>query len=139
MKNIKTVEKLIEQNLIKKNGLDIYQKRKVEKTGIHAFEQRNKALPENYISEFKKNKEAWNYFNESSHYYKKTTIQWVMSAKKEETRLRRLNTLIEDSSQGIKLKQFGRRKNKQKRHSNGGKPAQSGTSPRKNCDLQIGW
>jgi len=48
----------------------------------------------------KRNRAAWTFFQAQTTYYRKTAIWWVVSAKKEETRLRRLDKLIEDSSKG---------------------------------------
>jgi len=97
LKNIKTIEELIKKDLVKEKGLQIYQKRKEQKIGIYAFEQRNKELSKAYLREFKKNKSAWDYFENEKPYYKKIAIYWVMSAKKEETRKKRLNTLRNDT------------------------------------------
>ena len=106
LKNIKTIEKLIEQGLVREKGLEIYEKRKEKKSGVYAFEQRDVALSVDYLDEFKKNEKAWNYFKNEKPYYKKTAVYWVMSAKKEETRQRRLKALIEDSANEIKIKQL---------------------------------
>jgi uncharacterized protein YdeI (YjbR/CyaY-like superfamily) len=51
---------------------------------------------------------AWEFFQEQSPGYRKTATRWVMSAKREETRLRRLETLIEDSADGVWIKELRR-------------------------------
>jgi uncharacterized protein YdeI (YjbR/CyaY-like superfamily) len=51
---------------------------------------------------------AWEFFQEQSPGYRKTATLWVMSAKREETRLRRLETLIEDSAAGLRIKELRR-------------------------------
>ena len=48
----------------------------------------------------RKNKAAWVFFQTQPPSYRKTLGWWVVSAKKEETRLRRLAALIEDSARG---------------------------------------
>jgi len=52
---------------------------------------------------FRSNKKAWKYFNDQPPSYSRVAIYWVMSAKKEETRARRLATLIDDSAHGRRL------------------------------------
>ena len=50
--------------------------------------------------EFKKNKKAWAYFQLLAPSYKKLSVHWVMSAKGETTRVKRLNQLILDCEAG---------------------------------------
>jgi uncharacterized protein YdeI (YjbR/CyaY-like superfamily) len=52
---------------------------------------------------FKTHVNAWSFFQSQSPSYQKLATFWVMSAKKEETRLRRFNILIEDAKNGRKL------------------------------------
>ncbi len=52
----------------------------------------------------KTNKNAWEYFQQMPPSYKRTAIHWVMSAKREETKLRRLLQLIKDSEEGRRIK-----------------------------------
>ncbi len=54
----------------------------------------------------KKNAAAWKFFHAQSPSYRKAVNWWVVSAKKEETRLRRLDKLIEDSAAGRTIPQF---------------------------------
>ena len=69
-------------------------------------------LPENppleFSSEFKKifktNKKAWLYYQSETPTYRKVTTRWVMSAKQDSTRTRRLKELIYDSAAGKKIK-----------------------------------
>lgn len=101
--NIKKVEELTKQGLMQRAGLDIFNKRKVEKSGIYSFEKDAKSLPESLESAFKANKKAWDYFTAQPPSYKKTTIHWVISAKQQSTQLSRLGKLIEVSELGIKI------------------------------------
>jgi uncharacterized protein YdeI (YjbR/CyaY-like superfamily) len=52
---------------------------------------------------FRANKKAWEFFNAQPPGYRRLCIYWVTSAKKEETRARRLATLIDDSAAGRRL------------------------------------
>ena len=72
--------------------------------GIYAYEQRSATLPEPYAKRMKTDKAAWTFFQAQPPWYRKVMGWWVVSAKKEETRLKRLGKLIEDSAQGRRLR-----------------------------------
>lgn len=102
--NIKKVEKLNKLGLMKKEGLKAFENRIESKSKVYSYEQKELELAEKYKSMFKQNKRAWNFFiNQLAPSYRKTSIRWVMSAKREETRLRRLETLIQSSSNEEKI------------------------------------
>jgi len=98
--NIKRVEELIKLGLMKPAGLEAFQKRNEERSGVYSFEQKNHKLDGAYEKKFRANKKAWTFFQSQPPWYQRTSIWWVMSAKKEETRLKRLATLIDDSAHG---------------------------------------
>ena len=54
--------------------------------------------------EFRKRKKAWAFFESQAPSYRKAAMWWVVSAKREATRQRRLATLIEDSAAGRRVK-----------------------------------
>ncbi len=96
--NIKRIKELKKDGLVEPSGLEAFKKRTKEKTAKASYEQKNAVLPANYSAQLKKNKRAWKFFSENiSPSIQKQCIWWVISAKKEETRLRRLATLIECS------------------------------------------
>ncbi len=66
-----------------------------------------------HAKQFRANQKAWNFFQAQAPSYQKVANWWVMSAKKEETRLNRLTTLIADSEKGLKLAMFTRWSGKQ--------------------------
>ena len=84
-------------------GLAAFEARTAEKSGVYTYENRSRQLSTEYEQQFRANKKAWEFFQSRAPYYQRTACGWVMSAKKEETRLRRLATLIEDSAQGRRL------------------------------------
>ncbi|MEW6732760.1 MAG: YdeI/OmpD-associated family protein [Acidobacteriota bacterium] len=106
--NIKHVQELSAKGLMQPAGLAAFQARKENKSGIYSYEQRSDKLDEPYEVLLKQNKAAWNFFYAQSPSYRKAAIWWVVSAKKEETRLKRLDKLIEDSAQGRTIAQFTR-------------------------------
>lgn len=99
-KNINRVEELISLKLMRPAGLTAYKNRKDEKSSTYSFEQRIVKLDERYESTLKKNKKAWKYFQSQVPSYRRPVIHWIMSAKQEKTRLKRLQTLIKCSEAG---------------------------------------
>jgi uncharacterized protein YdeI (YjbR/CyaY-like superfamily) len=95
--NIKKVEELTQKGLMTAEGLDAFNKRKPEKSGIYSFENRPEQLPEESEKLFMKNKDAWKYFTIQAPSYRRTVIFWIMSAKTEKTQMARLSKLIEAS------------------------------------------
>jgi uncharacterized protein YdeI (YjbR/CyaY-like superfamily) len=96
--NIKRVGELTEQGLMQPTGLAAFEKRKDDKSSIYAYEQRDKAaFSEDHEKQFRANAKAWDWFKASAPSYQKSAIWWVVSAKQEATRLKRLATLIDDS------------------------------------------
>ncbi|MEK4092668.1 YdeI/OmpD-associated family protein [Viridibacillus sp. FSL H8-0110] len=96
------VHKLIELNQMKPEGLTIFNQRN-DQTG-YSSANRNVTLIKEYEDEIKKNQNSWKFFNKLPSSYKRDSIWWVMSAKKEETRLRRLNRLIDSWKEGDMLR-----------------------------------
>ena len=101
--NIKRAQELIEKGLMQPPGLQAFSARKEYKSGIYSYEQRSERLDKPYEERFRKNKKAWEFFQAQTPSYRKTVNWWVVSAKKEETRLKRLDELIERSAQGEKI------------------------------------
>lgn len=108
--NIKRVEELNRQERMQPTGLKAFDARLENKSGIYSYEQRGVELEEPYGKKFKQNKGAWTFFQAQPASYRKAANWWVLSAKKEETRLKRLEKLIEDSAQGCRIPQFIRKK-----------------------------
>jgi uncharacterized protein YdeI (YjbR/CyaY-like superfamily) len=101
--NIKRVGELIQANLMQPAGLKAFEARKADKSGIYAFEQKDHKLSDEYERRLKANQPAWEFFQKQPPSYRRTIIWWVMSAKKEETRQRRLDQLIADSAEGRRV------------------------------------
>lgn len=104
--NINRANALIKQRLMQPAGLKAFAARKEYRSGIYTYEQRSVELPDPYASELKKNSVAWKYFNEQRASYRKAITWWILSAKKEETRLKRLGQLIEHSSKRRWIPQY---------------------------------
>jgi uncharacterized protein YdeI (YjbR/CyaY-like superfamily) len=102
--NIEKAENLIKQGLMKPAGLQLFKDRDKQKSGQASYERKQVALRKDFAQLIKRNKKAWNYFDKKlAPSYKKASIHWVMSAKQEETKLRRLNILIDSSEKEEKI------------------------------------
>ena len=95
-------EQLIDLGLMQPAGLAVYQGRK-ETRPPYSSPEVVKELSAEYQAQFRQQPHGWTWFNAQTPSYKKVASYWVMSAKREETRQRRLATLIEDSANGRKL------------------------------------
>jgi uncharacterized protein YdeI (YjbR/CyaY-like superfamily) len=112
--NVEKVRDLTRRGLMHPAGLAAFEKRSDDKTAIYSFEQREAArFDEELERRFRANERAWNWFQSQPAGYKKTVTYWVMSAKRQETRDRRLALLIDDSANGRRIAQLtspGRRR-----------------------------
>jgi uncharacterized protein YdeI (YjbR/CyaY-like superfamily) len=104
--NIKKVSELSAKGLMKPPGIAAFNLRSVERSGIYTYENEEAVLPEKSGEIFKANQVAWSWFQAMPKSYRKTAIKWIMSAKQETTRVRRLGQLIADCEAGRKLKQL---------------------------------
>jgi len=98
--NIKRAKELVEQHRMRPTGLRAFAARIENKSGIYSYEQRTTELEESHATHLKKNKAAWNFFQIQPPSYRKMISWWIVSAKKEETRMARLAKLISESAKG---------------------------------------
>ena len=101
--NIKKIEELTEKGLMTEAGLEAYSKRKDTNSGIYSFENDPTILPDGYEQIFKTNPIGWDFFTKQAPSYRKAVFRWIMSAKQEDTRLSRLNKLIQASEEQKRL------------------------------------
>jgi len=107
--NIRKVQELIKLGLMHPAGLEAFQTRAKERSGIYSYEQRrNLKLDRRYENKLRASKKAYEFFQTQAPWYQRTSIFWVMSAKKEETRLKRLATLMACSQDGRSIKPLTR-------------------------------
>jgi uncharacterized protein YdeI (YjbR/CyaY-like superfamily) len=89
--------------------LKVFEARQENKSGIYSYEQRTATLPPEYEKVLKKNKAAWKFFQAQPASYRKAAMWWIVSAKQEATRLKRLDQLIDLSARQQQIPQFRRR------------------------------
>ena len=104
--NLKKIEKLKKLGLLTQAGLDIFNKRDIKKSEQAAYVK----LPEDFENKIKAKKQAFLFFEALAPSYKKASVHWIMSANQQETKLRRLEILIESCAEGKKVPPL-RRKN----------------------------
>jgi uncharacterized protein YdeI (YjbR/CyaY-like superfamily) len=100
--NIRRVEGLIARGLMHDAGLRAFEARDAS-VQPYASEDRPQALPEPYFARLQGSQAAWQFFSAQPPWYQRTCAFWVMDAKREETRERRLATLIADSEAGRRI------------------------------------
>jgi uncharacterized protein YdeI (YjbR/CyaY-like superfamily) len=111
--NIKRVGELEAAGRMHESGRAAFKRRTEARSGIYAYENRQIELSAEYEERFRARKGAWDFFQAQASWYRRTSIYWVMSAKKEETRERRLATLIEVSGKRKPLPQLDRKATKE--------------------------
>jgi uncharacterized protein YdeI (YjbR/CyaY-like superfamily) len=106
--NVEKVAKLTEAGRMRPAGLAAFEQRTDEKTGVYSFEREHPELPPELERRLRANPTAADYFDARPPWYRRAATHWVVSAKREETRLRRLAQLIEDSAAGLDVKPLRR-------------------------------
>jgi uncharacterized protein YdeI (YjbR/CyaY-like superfamily) len=100
--NVRHVERLKKAGRMTAPGLAAFQKREDKRTGVYAFENQPVEFSPEYEKQFRANKKAWEFFSKQPPYFVKVAKHYVRSAKKEETRQRRLQQIIDNSAQGVR-------------------------------------
>ena len=107
--NVRRAGELIAEGRMTAAGLAAFEARSGDRTGIYSYEQRRQAELEPAQEErFRAAGEAWEWFQARPPSYRRAAIHWVVSAKRPETRERRLQALIDDSAAGRTIKPLTR-------------------------------
>ncbi len=101
--NVEMVARGTDQGLMRPAGLRAFEARDAANSGVYSFEQRPQDLPPAYAERFQENGPAWAFFQAQPPGYRRTATFWVLSAKREGTRLKRLATLVDDSAHGRRI------------------------------------
>ena len=101
---MRNVERLINADRMQPAGMRAYEARKEFRSGIYSYEQRSPELVEPYATTLKSNTTAWKFFSAQPPGYRKMMNWWIVSAKREETRLARLSRLIEASENSERIR-----------------------------------
>lgn len=96
--NINFVQELTKKGLMHPAGLKAFAARNAKKSGIYAYEQRKTArFTRAQAKQFRANKAAWEFFRSQAPWYQRVCTYRVVSAMREETKVKRLSELIEHS------------------------------------------
>jgi len=98
--NVRRAEDLIAIGKMRPAGLTAFEARSADRLGMSYDERRHLQLDDAYERELRASRKAWAFFETQPPWYRRTATFWITSAKKEETRRKRLRTLIEDSAAG---------------------------------------
>jgi uncharacterized protein YdeI (YjbR/CyaY-like superfamily) len=102
--NSKRARELSDKGLMKPPGVAAFDARKENRSGIYSYEQRRANLDGPYEKRLRQNKTAWDFFYAQPPSYRKAIGWWIVSAKQEVTRLKRLEKLIRESGKGERLR-----------------------------------
>lgn len=102
--NIKRVAELTKLGRMQPAGVEAFARRDETRSQIYSYEQRaGAAFDDEFERTFRANRRAWEFFQAQPLWYRRTATHWVITAKKEETRRKRLATLIADSARGNRI------------------------------------
>lgn len=101
--NLRRAQELIEAGRMHPSGQAAFDNRQENRSRQYSFEQGEISLGEPFEREFRAHQQAWAFFESQPPGYRKTATWWVLSARREETRRRRLATLIRDSEAGLRI------------------------------------
>jgi uncharacterized protein YdeI (YjbR/CyaY-like superfamily) len=102
--NTKRFKQLVKCGVVAPPGLEVFERRDQKKTEKYSFERKTAAFDAVIERAFKANANAWTFFRAQPPGYQRVLTFWVMSAKQEETRLRRLAMLAEKSAKGERVR-----------------------------------
>jgi uncharacterized protein YdeI (YjbR/CyaY-like superfamily) len=103
--NVERYAALKAQGLMTPAGERAFEENKA-KSGLYSYERELAKLSPGEEAQFRKDKGAWADWQKRPPGYRKTVLHWVTSAKRAETRARRLVTLIQSSAAGVKIPGF---------------------------------
>jgi uncharacterized protein YdeI (YjbR/CyaY-like superfamily) len=104
--NVRHADRLQKAGKMAEAGIKAFAARQAHRTGIYAFEQKRPGLSAKYKKQFRANTSAWQFFSKQAPWYQRTAGYWVVCANQEETRLRRLARLMDNSANGRRLDQL---------------------------------
>jgi uncharacterized protein YdeI (YjbR/CyaY-like superfamily) len=107
--NVRRATELSTLGLMHPAGLAAFERRDGQRSEIYSYEQRKNAkLSPVFEKHFRAQPDAWKFFRAQAPWYQRTSTYWVISAKKEETRLKRLAVLVDHSKRQRKIPPLAR-------------------------------
>jgi uncharacterized protein YdeI (YjbR/CyaY-like superfamily) len=97
--NLRTFADLERRGLMTDAGRAAHARRREDRSGVYSFENRDDArFTREQEERFRADEAAWAFFSSRPPWYRTAATWWVVSAKREDTRERRLGQLIADSA-----------------------------------------
>ena len=107
--NVAKVEALVAAGRMTPAGLAAFEARREDRTAVYSHEQEALTLTADEEDRLRADPLAWQHFSAQPGSYRKAVVHWLHSAKREETRLRRLDQLVADSLAGQHVAHLRRR------------------------------
>jgi len=104
--NIKRAEEIIAQGRMRPAGLAAFEARVEDRSRVYSYEQGGPKLDEPFAARLRANPKAWDFFESQAPSYQRACAWWIESAKRQETRERRLAQLIDHSERGLRIPAF---------------------------------
>ncbi len=104
--NIRKVQALIAAGRMMPAGLAAFARRTPERSGVYSFENDPRQFSPEFATRFRKERRAWAFFESQPPYYRRTVTAYVMSARRPDTRERRLAHVIAHAARGERIPQF---------------------------------
>jgi uncharacterized protein YdeI (YjbR/CyaY-like superfamily) len=98
--NIRRAQQLEVEGRMHQSGQTAFRARDRSNSRRYSFEEKPSTLDRAGEKQFRRNRTAWKFFQAQAPWYRRTSIFWVMDAKREETRARRLAALIAACTRG---------------------------------------
>jgi uncharacterized protein YdeI (YjbR/CyaY-like superfamily) len=98
--NVRKVAELTAQGRMRPAGLAAFEARDPDRTAIYSYEREGAALTDDEVGRLRADAAAWAHWERRPPSYKRAITYWIVSAKRPETRARRLDALIDASAAG---------------------------------------
>lgn len=101
--NVKRIAELEREGRVRPAGRRAYEARAEKRTGIYSYEQRPTALPAELTAVLRRNRAAWAWWSTAAPSYRKAATWWILTAKQDATRARRMAQLAECCAAGERI------------------------------------
>ncbi len=108
--NVRRAEALVAAGRMCQAGRRAFEARIAHRSAVYSYERAVASFTSAEARGFRRHREAWRYFQSCAPWYRRTATHWVVSAKRDETRRRRLEQLITDSAAGRTIAPLTRKK-----------------------------
>jgi uncharacterized protein YdeI (YjbR/CyaY-like superfamily) len=101
--NVKRVEELIAAGHMADAGMRAFDARVPERTGVYSHDSGRAHFTPDLEQRFRAHTAAWDFWNRQPPGYRRQMTWWVVSAKRDETRMRRMDALIAQHATGERM------------------------------------